>query len=191
MNIFKKMLFTTAILSTLFSFNSFAMNNKYAKDPELPTPQNEKTYEDESLNKKWTWLSDELCVQFRKGSDKTNIERQYYNGGILRTWREYKNNKWGAKTRDTYTGQWSQSTEGIWSFEFDDKTIPVGVTKIDGVLYAFNGYGELKEGYNYFADFKTAADGLVTANTEEFNQWLTTQYLPECTSHKEEAETNK
>uniref|UniRef100_UPI001652C1DE hypothetical protein n=1 Tax=Serratia marcescens TaxID=615 RepID=UPI001652C1DE len=88
------------------------------------------------------------------------------------------------KARDTYSGKWSQSPDGIWSFEFDDKTIPVGVTKIDGVLYAFTGYGELKEGYEYYDGLKTGADGLVKADSAEFTQWLATQYLPECTSHK-------
>lgn len=181
---FKKLLAFIIVLTTLFSFNSFAMNNKYLNDPELPTPQNEKDYEDESLNKKWTWLNNELCVQFREGYDRTDIERLYYNMGVLTTWREYKNNQWGAKIRDTYSGKWSQSTEGTWSFEFDDKTIPVGVTKIDGVLYAFTGYGELKEGYEYYNGLKTGADGLVTADSAEFKEWLATQYLPDCTSHE-------
>lgn len=183
MKLVNKLIIFTMTLSILFSFNAVAMNNKFVKDPERPTPQNEKAYDESTFSNSWTWLSDELCVQFPKGSDKDAIEKRY-NMGILITWREYKSEQWGAKNRDTYSGKWSQSSGGIWSFEFDDKTIPVGVTKIDGVLYAFTGYGELKEGYEYYPGIKTAADGLVTADSAEFTQWLATQYLPDCTSHE-------
>ena len=189
MKIFKKALVLTTVLSTLFSFNTFAMkNNNNALDPEWPTPHNEKIYEDENLNNKWTWISDDFCIQFNPSQikNKSGLERRINMGLVQAVWGEKRDGIYQRKIRDTYTGQWSQSSEGIWSFEFDDKTIPVGVTKIDGVLYAFNGYGELKEGYEYYTGSKTSADGLVTANTEEFNQWLSTQYLPECTSHKEE-----
>jgi hypothetical protein len=178
-----KLIVYTLILSTLFSFNVFAMNNKNTGEVEWPTPQNEKTYEDETLNKKWTWLSDELCVQFYKGYDKSLIEK-WYNRGLVTVWGEKRDGVYQRKTRDTYSGKWLQSSEGIWSFEFDDKTIPVGATKIDGVLYAFTGYGELKDGYEYYTGLKTAADGLVKADSAEFTQWIATQYLPDCTSHE-------
>jgi hypothetical protein len=174
------------LLMTLFSFNSFAMENKYNGDIERQTPQNEKTYEDESLNYEWTWLSDDLCVRFRKLPDtsRTYLEDRWGRGMISPAWAEKRNGIYQRKIRDTYSGKWSQSADSAWSFEFDDKTIPVGVTKINGVLYAFTGYGELKEGYEYYPGIKTAADGLVTANSAEFIQWLATQYLPECTSHE-------
>ncbi len=110
--------------------------------------------ESETSGFKWTWISDGTV-------EKANVVSRY-----------------------TYSGKWSQSSEGIWSFEFDDKTIPVGVTKIDGVLYAFTGYGELKADYEYYDGLKTEADGLVKADSAEFALWLTTQYLPECTSHE-------
>ena len=153
-----------------------------------PTPITEQRYEDETLNNRWTWLNDSTCIRFSGYGKRSSLEKQF-EAGLLSRWVERKENNWEVKIRDTYAGKWSQSSEGIWSFEFDDKTIPVGVTKIDGVLYAFNGYGELKEGYEYYTGLKTGADGLVTANTEEFNQWLSTQYLPECTSRKEETTT--
>lgn len=177
-----KLIVYTLVLLTLFSFNTFAMNNN-AGEVEWPTPQNEKSYDDKALNKKWTWLSDELCVQFYNGYDKSLIVK-WYNRGLVTVWGEKKDGVYQRKTRDTYSGKWNQSTEGIWSFEFDDKTIPVGIAKIGGVLYAFNGFGELKAGYEYYAGYKTEADGLVKADSEEFNQWLAAQYLPECTSHK-------
>jgi len=58
------------------------------------------------------------------------------------------------------------------------------VTKIDGVLYAFNAFGELKDEYKYYDELKTGADGLVKADSADFMNWLSTQYLPECTSHE-------
>lgn len=183
----KKTLPMVLILSILFSFNIFAMSksdNKYS-DPVPITPQNEYKNEDRSLDFRWVWLSDSLCVQFKLGG---NVERNriedMWNRGMASRWNEYVNGKYQSKTRDTYSGKWSQSTDGIWSFEFDDKTIPVGVTKIDGVLYAFTGYGELKDGYEYYPGSKTAVDGLVKTDSTEFTQWLATQYLPDCTSHE-------
>lgn len=183
----KKTLPAILVLSILFSFNIFAMSksdNKY-NDPVPITPLNEYKNEDRSLDFRWVWLNDSLCVQFKSGA---NVERNriedMWNRGMTSRWNEYENGKYQPKTRDIYSGKWFQSTEGIWSFEFDDKTIPVGVTKINGSLYAFNGFGELKEGYEYYNGLKTTADGLVTADSAEFTQWLATQYLPECTSHE-------
>lgn len=183
---FKMLTIFSVLLVTLFSLNTFAMENKNIKEPERQTPQNEKTYNDESLNYEWTWLNDELCVRFRKLADtsKSYLEDRWNRGMISPAWAEIRDGIYQRKTRDTYSGKWSQSTEGIWSFEFDDKTIPVGVTKINGVLYAFNGFGELKEGYEYYTGIKTEADGLVKADSTEFTQWLAMQYLPECTSHE-------
>lgn len=104
---------------------------------------------------------------------------------MLPQWAENGKDGYGVvKNRDTYSGKWSQATDGVWSFAFDDCTIPVGVTKIDGVLYAFNTYGELKADYEYYEGLKTAADGLVTSDNPDFLNWLGTQYLPECTSHE-------
>ncbi|MEY8356788.1 hypothetical protein AALB39_26040 [Lachnospiraceae bacterium 54-53] len=185
MKILKKVLVFTTVLSTLFSLNAFAMKNNNIPDRQLPTPQNE-NYEDESLNNKWTWLNDELCIRFRESPDisRSYLENRWNLGTLSPVWAEKRDGIYQRKIRDTYAGKWSQSPEGIWSFEFDDKTIPVGVTKIDGVLYAFTGYGELKEGYEYYDGLKTAADGLVTADNAEFKEWLATQYLPECTSHE-------
>jgi len=177
----------TVLFIMLFSFNIFAMERDYVKDPERPTPQNEIKYEDRIRNYEWIWLNDELCVRFRtlENTNISSIQRQY-DMGVVSAWRDETNTttNWKAKKRDTYSGKWTQAADGIWSFTFDDCTIPVGVTKIDGVLYAFNGYGELKEGYEYYTGFKTEADGLVKADSAEFTQWLATQYLPECTSHE-------
>lgn len=183
---FKILSIFAVLFITLFSFKSIAMENKYNGDLERQTPQNEEVYADETLNYEWTWLRDDLCVRFRKLADtsRSYLEDRWGRGMISPAWAEKRDGIYQRKVRDTYTGKWSQSSEGIWSFEFDDKTIPVGVTKIDGVLYAFTGYGELKEGYEYYNGLKTAADGLVTADSVEFTQWLSTQYLPECTSHE-------
>lgn len=182
----KKLLIFTAVLSTLFSFKVFAMNNKYIDEPERPTPQNEVTHKDETLNNEWTWINNELCIRFQKSPDigRSYLEDRWDRGMVSNVWAEKKDGIYQRKVRDTYSGKWSQSTDGIWSFEFNDRTIPVGVTKINGVLYAFTGYGELKEGYEYYPGNKTAADGLVKADSAEFTQWLSTQYLPECTSHE-------
>jgi hypothetical protein len=175
------------LISALLSFNAFAMNKNttYITDAPAQSPLNEKKYEDRSLGSRWTWIEDDLCVSYRAadGYTKERLKRQFDLGAVSR-WATNESGKWEVKTRDTYSGKWSQSSEGIWSFEFDDKTIPVGVTKIDGVLYAFTGYGELKADYEYYDGLKTEADGLVKADGVEFAQWLTTQYLPECTSHE-------
>lgn len=170
------------LLSLLFSFNSYAMENIMNGDFVRPTPLNES----ESSVFRWTWISDKSCVKFTAREKETvNHLLKMFEMGMLSQWAENGKDGYGVvKARDTYSGKWSQSPDGIWSFEFDDKTIPVGVTKIDGVLYAFTGYGELKEGYEYYDGLKTGADGLVKADSAEFTQWLATQYLPECTSHK-------
>lgn len=185
MKILKKIPIFTILLSLLFTFNIFAMENGY-KDPVRPTPLNEEKHEDRTLDNRWVWLDNETCVQFKLTENvKVSDIKRRYDAGLLRRWAENGTIQ-GPKiiTRDTYTGKWSQSTDGIWSFEFDDKTIPVGVTKIDGVLYAFTGYGELKADYEYYEGLKTAADGLVTSDNPDFLSWLGTQYLPECTSHE-------
>lgn len=179
MNKIRRIFSMTMLLSLLISFNGFAMiNNEF--EPTTPATEKSSTY-------KWIWLNDDECVQFYTGENikKSDIERK--NAVVtLSHWIEptKKGDNYQRKVRDTYAGTWIQSTEGTWSFTFDDKTIPVGVTKIDGVLYAFNGYGELKDGYEYYTGYKTGADGLVTANDEVFKQWLSTQYLPECTTTK-------
>ncbi len=186
-NLRKLLVFVIAI-SVLLSFNAFAMKKEYNtyKELEPSSPQSETVNEDRSLNYRWTWLDDVLCVQFRTAENarRESIKRQY-DTGLLKRWGEYnKENVGVSKIRNTYSGKWSQSAEGIWSFTFDDCTIPVSVTKIDGVLYAFNTYGELKADYEYYDGIKTEADGLVKADSAEFTQWLATQYLPECTSHE-------
>lgn len=181
MKTFKKLFVLIMLLSALFSLNVFAMEYKnYEYVP--PMPSTETKQEDETLEYRWTWLSNETCIRFRSGQKKADLERQY-NTGTLETWRNKSEGTWGKKSRDTYSGKWSQSADGIKSFVFDDCTIPVGVTKIDGVLYAFNSYGELKEGYEYYNGLKTTADGFVNDSSAEFTQWLATQYLPECTSN--------
>lgn len=177
------------LMTTLFSFNVHAMNNNnvtpYTPNSPAQSPLHEERFEDRSLGSRWTWIDDDLCIRYQAadGSTKDRLKRQFDLGAVSR-WSTNESGKWAAKVRDTYSGKWSQSSEGIWSFEFDDKTIPVGITKIDGVLYAFTGYGELKDGYEYYDGLKTGADGLVTADSAEFTQWLATQYLPECTSHE-------
>lgn len=179
-----------SMISTFFSFNSFAMTyNEDTYYPERRTPQNEEKHEDENLNYKWTWLNDDTCVQFRprENSQRNRLESMY-ELGLLTPWTEDKKDGNNIKQRESYSGKWSQA-EGVWSFAFDDYTIPVGPTKIDGVLYAFNGYGELQEGYNYWGDLKTAADGLVTSDDPEFLAWLATQYVPECFTQTETADT--
>lgn len=182
MKMMKKLSSLVIFLSILFSINSYAMENVINGDFVRSTPLNES----ESGISKWTWISDSSCVKFTAREKETTTRLlKLYESGFLPQWAE--NGKDGisiVKQRDTFTGKWSQADNGIWSFEFDDKTIPVGVTKIDGVVYAFTGFGELKEGYEYHSGIKTAADGLVTADSAEFTHWLATQYLPECTSHE-------
>lgn len=184
MSSLRKFIPLTIVLSLLFVFNAYAMNNNNeVTKTNMNSPENEIKNEDGVLNYGWVWINDNSCVRFRKLPDtkRTTVEERY-NLGMMERWIEYKDGRYQAKARDIYSGTWLQSTDGTWSFIFDDLSTPVGVTKIDGVLYAFNGYGELKEGYTYYGDFKTGADGLVTAKSDEFNQWLSTQYLPECTS---------
>ncbi|WP_124067533.1 hypothetical protein [Clostridium sp. E02] len=190
MKLLKKIFLLTFLLSAFTSLCAFAASIPgEIKLPKIPVPSTEEKNEDRTLDYRWVWLKDDLCVRFKIPSEnitRADLQRRFDIGAIS-LWSEWNPNNMSdnwAKVRDTYTGKWSQSSEGIWSFEFDDKTIPVGVTKIDGVLYAFTGYGELKEGYEYYSGMKTAADGLVKADSTEFTQWLTTQYLPECTSHE-------
>lgn len=190
MKLLKKIFILSFILSAFVSLSAFAAQNlDFTKRYEPKSPAKEEKHEDRTLDYRWAWLGDDLCVRFKIVSEnitKSDLQRNYDNG-LLSLWGEWASDtgtESRRKTRDTYSGKWSQSAEGIWSFAFDDKTIPVGVTKIDGVLYAFTGYGELKEGYEYYTGLKTAADGLVTADSVEFTQWLSTQYLPECTSHE-------
>lgn len=179
LNKIRRLFSITILLSLLFSFNGFAMiNNEF----EPVTPSTEK-----SSAFKWIWLNDNDCVRFNAENLKTKSDIDRMNKVVtLSRWIEPTGvgEEYQRKSRDTYSGKWSQSTDGIWSFEFDDKTIPVGVTKIDGILYAFTGYGELKDGYEYYPGLKTGSDGLVTTDSAEFTQWLSTQYLPECTSHE-------
>lgn len=173
----------TMLISILFSFNIFAMKyNDYEYVP--PMPSTEQKYDDRNLDARWTWLNDELCVRFQ-GDESIRLEKleRLYESGLMSRWVDKIGGEWQAVKRESYSGKWSQSAEGTWSFEFDDKTIPVGLTKIDDVLYAFNAFGELKEGYEYYNGLKTGADGLVTADSAEFKEWLATQYLPDCTSH--------
>lgn len=179
----KRIPIIAVLLSVLFSFNTFAMN--YNKEYIPETPQTEERHDDRSLDYRWTWINDTACVRF-KVMENASKERilKFWDLGMLPRWVKSENNSIKAIARSTYSGKWSQSTEGIWSFTFDDSTIPVGVTKIDSVLYAFNTYGELKDGYEYYTGLKTEADGIVKADSAEFTQWLGTQYLPECTSHE-------
>lgn len=172
------------LLSILFSFNIFAMKyNDYEYVP--PMPSTEKKYDDRNLNSRWTWLNNELCVRFQ-GDESIRLEKleRLYDSGLMSRWVDKIDGEWQVVKRGTYSGKWFQSANGIWSFEFDDKTIPIGVTKIDGVLYAFNAFGELKDEYKYYDELKTGADGLVKADSTDFMNWLSTQYLPECTSHE-------
>lgn len=176
----KRITLLMILFSIVFSFNVYAMAGD-SNNPPRKTPLNE----DATLEYGWVWLSDESCVQFHKieGAQKEQLNERF-NMGVLPQWAENGKNGSIIKRRYTWEGKWTQSENGIWSFEFDDHTIPVGVTKIDDVLYAFNGYGELQEGYNYWGELKTAADGLVTSDDPEFLAWLATQYVPECTSHE-------
>ena len=178
----KRISIFVVILIMLFSFNTNAMENIINGDFVRSTPINE----DANSAYKWAWISDNSCVKFEIDDRiTTSYLLKKYGMGLLPQWAENgKDGKTVIKQRYTLSGKWNKSEEGIKSFEFDDKTIPVGITKIDGVLYAFTGRGELKAGYEYCIGFKTEADGLVKADSAEFTQWLTTQYLPECTSHE-------
>lgn len=180
-----------ALLSLVFTFNVFAMEIEYnnpndSNEPTLiiPNPKNEKINADRTLDYKWTWISDEIVARFQPGKradDRREYLQESFNYGMICGGHGIKDD--GGK-RETYSGKWSQSEDGIWSFRFDDYTIPVDITKIDGVLYAFNGYGELVEGYDYWNGHKTAADGLVTCTDPEFITYLESQYIPDCTSHE-------
>lgn len=182
----KKIFLFVVLLTMVLCFNSYAMpKNQYAGEPERKTPSKDADY---VYGYRWTWANDELCVQFQSGGPVISyIDREAllkgYEIGIMRPWRAAEESKENKK-RETYSGSWSQNEEGIWSFVFDDNTIPISVTKIDGVLYAFNGYGELRDGYNYYGDFRTAADGIVTNQDPSFLEWMAGEYVPECTSHE-------
>ena len=182
----KSLLFMITLFSICFTFNVFAMTGKINDEPKIPTPENEVTHEDKSLNFKWTWLNDEMCVQFKVDKNwKVSAIQKRADMGLLSLWTEPDGNgSWKLKKRDTYSGKWSQANDETWSFEFNDNTIPVGVTKIDDVLYAFNGYGELVEGYEYYDGLTTGADGVVNSDNPDFLAWLETQYVPACTSHE-------
>ena len=182
----RRFIIMIALFVTFFSFNVFAMTKNINGEPELPTPENEVKHEDRSLDYKWTWLDDDLCVQFNVAETwKRSIIQKRYDMGFLRRWGEAdENGNWKLKTRNTYAGKWTQAEDETWSFEFDDHTIPVGVTKIDDVLYAFNTFGELQEGYEYYDGLTTGADGVVNSDNPEFLAWLETQYVPACTSHE-------
>lgn len=136
----------SALISLLLSFNAFALEIEYnnPNNPNEPTvyastPAKDSNY---SYGYRWTWLHNDLCVQFQASELRTakvrrDILQDRHDVGLMTRWCE--NNQ--LKNRETYSGKWSQSEDGIWSFQFDDYTIPVDITKIDGVLYAFNGYG--------------------------------------------------
>lgn len=173
----KRMLIFSILFTFLLSLNVNAMENG-SQNLNYKTP-----VKAESLT--WTWLDDEVCVYFDTSGEMTIATlNKLYNMGLLQRWSEDNVPRRTIVTRFTYTGKWNQDANGIWSFVFDDSTIPLGPTNIDGIVYAFNGYGQLIEGYNYWGDLKTGADGLVVTDNAEFLQWLSTQYLPECTSHE-------
>lgn len=183
MKMMRKFFTITVVISLLFSFNGFAMiNNEYTPN----NPATEKKNEDRSLDFRWVWLNDNECVQFNVDENykRSAIEKKNEVVGLSHWIVDDGNNNYNRKTRDTYSGKWSQAEDETWSFEFDDHTIPVGVTKIDDVLYAFNTFGELKEGYEYYDGLTTGADGVVNSDDPEFLAWLETQYVPACTSHE-------
>lgn len=185
----KIILTLVAALSLIFSFDVFAMqgisNKSYDSENygfEIPTPSKDSDYQ---FRYRWTWLNDDLCIQFQANEVKTaKITRDFLKGkcdaGLITRWYDGSD----PQKRDSYTGKWSQAEDGIWAFIFDDSTIPIDLTRIDGVLYAFNGYGELVDGYKYWNDYKTGPDGLVTCTEPEFLAYLETQYIPDCTSHE-------
>lgn len=181
---FKRLPILTILLTICFSFNTLAMA-KSTNDYIPPTPATEVKNEDRTLDYRWVWLNDNECVQFRVQEDakKAEIEKRN-NISNLSHWVDRTDGTAKIKTRDTYSGKWTQAEDGMWSFEFDDHTIPVGVTKIDDVLYAFNTFGELREGYEYYDGLTTGADGVVNSDNPEFLAWLDTQYVPACTSHE-------
>lgn len=181
MKIIKKCFILTVAMTVMMSFQTFAMKNDYNDYPKPATPYTEEKHEDPTLEFRWIWVKDDLCLRSKtREQTKKDLLLQQWDLGFISRWSDGDN----SKIRETYSGKWTQSENEVWSFEFDDHTIPVGITKIDDVLYAFNGYGELQDGYNYWGDLKTAADGLVTSEEPEFLAWLATQYVPECTSHE-------
>lgn len=175
-----------ALLSISFSFNVFAMKDYQQDwvDIQILDPATEVKHDDKTLDYKWAWLNDDVVARFRP-ADRWNNSRKnlldMFNHGMLEGGRGLKDD--GGK-REIYSGKWSQTDDGIWAFVFDDSTIPIDLTRIDGVLYAFNGYGELVDGYKYWNDYKTGPDGLVTCTEPEFLAYLETQYIPDCTSHE-------
>lgn len=177
----KKISLWAVFLSALLSFNIFAMDNKNDNFLEKSSPFTEEKHEDRSRDYRWIWVSDDLCVRSWTfdGMDQADLFKRL-DVGILSQWSDGKE----AKKRDVYVGKWNQDVNGIWSFIFDDYTIPLGPTNIDGIIYAFNGYGQLVEGYNYWGDLATGPDGLVATDNQELSAWLETQYLPECMSHE-------
>lgn len=184
MKVFKRVTCVALLLLAMaFSFNAYAMSQSFdSYEPTTPTPSVDQGYQ---YGYRWTWLNDNLCVRFQTtskvtfGEKRDDLDRKY-NYGMVTHW--YENGQ--IKTRDAYSGEWNQDEKGTWSFVFDDDTIPIDLTKIDGVLYAFNGYGELMDGYKYWNGQKTGPDGLATCTDPEFITYLGTQYLPDCTSHK-------
>jgi len=180
LNRIRQIFTVTLLLSLLLSFNGFAMiNNEF--EPVTPATEEKQDNDSRDFNR-WVWINDGECVQFNASEDTklASIKKKNEVAPLLH-WVEFVNGSYQRKVRDTFSGKWTQAANGIWSFTFDDCTIPVGVTKIDGVMYAFNTYGELKEGYEYYPGIKTEADGLAKADNVEFVQWIETQYLPECT----------
>lgn len=177
----RKIFLLTMLILALFSFNVLAMENY---GPITPTPATEVQHSDRLLDYKWTWLDDGEVARFQPGekanTNRGRLQRMFDLGAIAGG---YGPKDDGGK-RDIYSGKWSQDEKGTWSFVFDDNTIPIDLTRIDGVLYAFNGYGELVDGYEYWNGQKTGPDGVVTCTAPEFLAYLETQYLPNCTSHK-------
>ena len=104
----KRRLFLLSMLFSLFfSINIYAMpKNLNTKEPISPTPLNDSSFQD---GNRWTWVNDNLCVQFRTGGPvNTAITREQlqkrYDLGLLNHW--YEDGK--IKERETYSGKWSQ-----------------------------------------------------------------------------------
>ncbi|MFR6350238.1 MAG: hypothetical protein ACLUN9_26605 [Enterocloster aldenensis] len=184
MRLLGRVSFLLILLTVTFSFNVFAMPDYLSVEPKSYTPQTEKKTGDKAQDYYWTWLNDEIVVRFRAGKtgnvSRKPLQEKFDYGGIEGGHGLMDD---GGK-REIYSGKWSQTDDGIWAFVFDDSTIPIDLTRIDGVLYAFNGYGELVDGYKYWNDYKTGPDGLVTCTEPEFLAYLETQYIPDCTSHE-------
>lgn len=188
MKIFRRISCIVLIMIMAFSLNTYAMpQNLYGTDIRPSNPSSDRA---NNYSYRWTWLSDEICVQFETGGPvnskmpRSMLDKKHDEGSLPR-WTELDGSGGSElKIRDTYSGKWNQDAEGVWSFRFDDDTIPIDLTRIDGVLYAFNGYGELVDGYEYWNGQKTGPDGLATCTDPEFVTYLGTQYLPDCTSHK-------